>query len=387
MEEVPVTIIGGGVVGLAIAREFASKLGEDQVFLLEKNKYLGAEQSSRSSEVLHCGFYQEGLKRVLCKKGNRMLRDFCQTYGISMQDTGKLIVTQSEEEDNTLDELLHRYSSSVPGLRKLEPGEICGFEKNLRVYSAAYAPTTATMDTAGYIDTLARLGKDHGAHLLRQHEVKNIIPEKDHFVVEVQFGDDTCRFMTKTLINSAGLYSDKIARMVNPENNYEIVPVKGEYVEYVNKGKFSVSRNIYPMPWQFEHEGRTYKDFGAHLTPTSDGSIVRVGPIVSPVNEKDNYRYSISEEELIEKFLGKMEQFFVNGGGEEERKSFKTEIKPMLKPGHVGIIAEEKNTYDFIIRRDKKHPNCFQLVGMESPALTASLAIAEHVYDMYEQGK
>ncbi len=151
--------------------------------------------------------------------------------------------------------------------------------------------------------------------------------------------------------------------MLNPENQYEIVPVKGEYATFKNKGNITVNRNIYPVPWEFKENGRTFKDFGVHLTPLPGNNTIRVGPAVKPAQSKNDY----APEQTLDFFYKKIKRFFQNIKLDD------------LQADHVGILAEEKSTYDFIIELDNKYRNCLHLIGIESPGLTASLAIGKYV--------
>lgn len=367
MDEVPITIIGGGVVGLAIAHEFSSHLGADKVFLFEKNNHLGQEQSGRNSEVLHSGIYYSGLKARLARKGNELIREFCWNYDIALVDTGKLVVACSEEEDKTLDKLMRQAQEyDIPCLQKVTKQEATQLQPDLTVFSALYSKSTATIDSATYIRRLSELTRNLGAQVLTNSTVSNIFPEKDGFTLEVTRGKESYQFKTRVLINSAGLYADEIAKKINPDNRYEIVPVKGEYLRFA--GKNSIQRNIYPIPWQFEHAGRTYYDLGVHLTPLVDGT-VRVGPAVMPARHKQDYRM----EKSLNFFYDKIKPFFPT-------------IKDyLLQPDYAGVLAEEKNTSDFIIERDRQFPQCLQLVGIESPGLTASLAIGQYCWKLLEE--
>ncbi|MEK6846487.1 MAG: FAD-dependent oxidoreductase, partial [Nanoarchaeota archaeon] len=223
MEEVPLTIIGGGAVGLACAYELSDLLGADKVFLLEKHSKVGQEQSGRSSEVSHSGLYQEGLRARLCVEGNRLLREFCQEQNVPTIDTGKLIVATNEAEDKVLDELLQKAAQyNVPGLTKLtSKKEIQQLEPQVEAYSAIYSTTTSIIDSATYMQRLSALCTGRKAYVLTGREVIDIASQEDGFILKVKTPSHTEQWFTRYLVNSAGLYSDEIAKMVNPENKWE----------------------------------------------------------------------------------------------------------------------------------------------------------------------
>lgn len=368
--DIVMTVIGGGVIGLAIGNALSLYLGEENVCVLEKHAQFGTEQSGRSSEVLHAGLYYEGLKAKLCVEGNRLLREFCKKQDVPLLECGKLVVAVNEQEEGTLDQLLlHAERNEVEGLKLLTSRQISERESNIIARTALSSSTTGVIDSATYVQRLVSLNKYAGTILLPSHTVTNIGAEDDCFVVSITTPSETYTFSTRYLINSAGLYADDVARMINSENVYEIMPVKGEYVEFRCRESCAVRSNIYPVPWSFEHQGRIYYDLGVHLTPLVDRKTVRIGPAISPALRKNDYRFS------------KGAAFF-----HEKITSFFPVIKiDDLKEGHVGVLSEEKTHYDFVIERDARFAQCIHLVGMESPGLTASLAVAQHVLKMFRE--
>ncbi len=371
-DEMTVTVIGGGVIGLAVGKVFSSYLGKEKVCVLEKHAHFGMEQSGRSSEVLHAGLYYTGLKAKLCVEGNRLLREFCATYDVPLLHCGKLIVAMNEQEEKTLEQLLGQgQGNGVEGLRLLSADEVARKEPDVQARAALSSSTTGVIDTATYVQRLAILNRNVGTQLLLKHTVTDIFAKEEGFIISVATPSEKYSFSSRYVVNAAGLYADEIARMVHAENKYDIVPVKGEYAEFRCREGCAVSSNIYPVPWSFEHQGRTYYDLGIHLTPIMGGKTVRVGPAVSATLRKNDY---IFEKKAV---------FF-----QEKIKSFFPRITvDDLKEGHVGILSEEKNNYDFIIEHDTRFPPCIHLVGMESPGLTASLAVANHVLNMFKEKK
>jgi L-2-hydroxyglutarate oxidase LhgO len=365
MEEVPLTIIGGGAVGLACAYELSDLLGPEKVFLLEKNLKVGNEQSGRSSEVLHSGLYQEGLRARLCVEGNRLLREFCSAHAVPTIDTGKLIVATNEVEDKVLDELLQKAARyGVPGLTKLtSKKEIQQLEPQIEAYSAIYSATTSIIDSATFVQRLSTLCTERKAYVLTGREVIDITSQEEGFILTVKTPSHIEPWFTRYLINSAGLYSDEIAKNVNPENKWEIIPVKGEFAVFYGKNECTVSRNVYPVPRYCERGGTKVLIPGVHLTPRVGDRAIRVGPAMGITESKEDYNSNVAISEYVR----------------EAQPFFPAITDVNLHQDQAGIMAEEKNCKDFIIEPDAKYSRCLHLVGIKSPGLTASLAIGKYV--------
>jgi len=383
MEKIGTAIIGGGAVGLAIARAIAEK-GED-IFLFEKNPYLGDEQSGRNSGVIHAGLYysEAPLKRKLCVEGNRLLYAFCEEHGIPCVKTGKFIVAMNEEEDRMIDTYIENAAHSGAGdVRRVSAEEVREREENIKVFSALWSPETGIMDAASYIKCLADLARAKGAEIMTSTKVTGIRPEKNSFVIKIMTSDGQSEeFSAGRIINSAGLYSDEIARMINPDGPYRITPVRGEYY-YINS---SSSRkelalngtNIYPVQRPYFIDRVRHLAIGIHLTPTFEidsagkkviGNKYLVGPTSLPVTEKDD----------IEKGRKGPEHFYAGV------KDFFPGIKAEdLKMDYAGNRAKPASGGDFVIEKDRRYPGALNLIGIESPGLTASLAIADFVKKLY----
>ncbi len=376
VDTVPVTIVGGGAVGLAIAYELSRR--QNGVVVLEKHQNLGEEQSGRNSGVIHAGIYYDkgSLKANHCVNGNRLIYEFCARYDVPAARVGKLVVAVNEKEDGTLEGLLQRATDNgVEGLRYLKGREVTGIEPNVTAYSALFFPSTGIVDAAGLVKKLAGLAVQQGAAILKGRKVIGIEEDQGKFKVTVQTRDGIESFLTEFLINSAGLYSDEIARMVNPENDYRIVPGRGEYCTFnrLKKPELNVQTNIYPIPYERVVDGISYLAPGIHLTPTFGldgkidveiGSIINVGPAAQTVTIKDDYE---THRYPVELFYDKIRPFFphINHGD--------------LQLGYTGIWADLQGHKDFVITKDKKYDNCLHLLGLTSPALTSSLSIGKYV--------
>jgi len=377
MEKIDTAIIGGGAVGLAIACALA-KEGKD-IFLFEKNPYLGDEQSGRNSGVIHAGLYYRGypLKKKLCVEGNRLLYDFCEKNKVPFSKTGKFIVAVNAEEDKMIDRYIdNALDSGAPGVERVSPDYVREKEPNVNVYSALISPSTGILAAADYIKCLERFARSKGVEIMTSTKVTGITSGGSGFIVEIEEGGRKEEFTAEKIINSAGLYSDEIANMINPENEYKIIPVRGEYYCFDSSARSEISMNgtnIYPVQKEYSIDGVKHMAIGIHLTPVFDmdqngrkivGKKILVGPTSNAVREKED----------LEKGRAGAECFY------DGVKEFFPGIKPEdLKIDYAGNRSKLAGCGDFIIERDSKYSGAVNLVGIESPGLTASLAVAEFV--------
>ena len=360
------TIIGGGVIGLAVAKEITEKF--DEVYILEKEEKFGEHASGRSSEVNHAGIYYPlgSLKAKFCVEGNRLLREFCKKYGITHLDVGKLVVAVNEQEETELERLLIKSEQNgVPNPRIISGKEVRKIEPHVSCYAALEIPSSAVFDSASYLQTLAAIAQKKGAYLVNGTEVTNIETEKNKFKIHTKTeGVEQEPILTDFIINTAGVFSGKIAKMINPDNNYEIIPVKGESAIFSpSNPTLKVGRNIYPCPQEYVMKnGEITYTTGVHLTPTFDGQAT-VGPLYTNPRHREDYEISSS----VKDFLERVSPFF---------KSLEAEH---LRLHQAGISAKLAGHKDFMIKRNG---NCVHLLGIDSPGLTSSLAIGKYVKEM-----
>ena len=401
-EEIYITIIGGGVIGCAIAYEISSKSKRNIVIIEKNNQIKGENQSSRNSGVIHAGIYYpkdiEPLKARLCVEGNSLIYEFCNKYNIANKKTGKLVVATNQLEEEYLEDTYRiAQENKVPGVKIIDCKEVKKLEPNVKALSALYVPTSGIIDSVSLTDKLYRIAESSGAMFLVGNEVVQIEPFRDDFQVTIKSNNGTEIFRTKILINSAGLYSDEVAKMLNTGSPYEMNPIKGEYAKFYRTKREDISingLNIYPVPFgyrpdgqrlnvhfsQFQklyHEGKINKSVGVHLTPTLDikgsnysiGDTVTIGPAYSKPDGKEDYKPTRDEKY----FLNMINPLF-----------------PYLKLEDIslhqtGIRAKLKGRNDFVIERDPKYQNCINLIGIDSPGLTSSLAIAKYIKQLLEK--
>lgn len=365
MEEVNVTIIGSGVIGLAIASEIAADY--NRIVVLEKNDSFGQEISSRNSEVIHSGIYYPtgSLKASLCVEGAGKIYEICKRFNIPHQRIGKLIVASEENEIADLEELFERGKRNlVRGLTFLEANDIAKLEPNIKAVKAIYSPNTGIVDSHSLMKYFYDSAKDRGVIFAFQSEVTKIEKAKEGFVIGIN-KEEFC-FKTNILINCAGLFCDWVAQLsgVNiNESKYKIKFCKGSYFSYQMPSL--VNMLVYPVPHN-ELIG-----LGVHATLNLAGRL-RFGPDVEYVESID---YKVDE--------NKKKDFFMSAA-----KMLPGLQEDCLIPDQAGIRPKlygyGEKVRDFIIEQeaDKNLTGLINLIGIESPGLTASPAIAAMVKEM-----
>jgi L-2-hydroxyglutarate oxidase LhgO len=367
-----IAIIGAGVVGLAIAAQVASP--NRTVYVLEKNEKFGLETSSRHSGVIHSGIYYpyDSLKAKLCVEGNRLLYELCEKNGIGYKKLGKLIVASSDEEVEQLQELQERGKhNGAKSLRIISRREMKKLEPNVEGVAALLSPWTGIVDSYGLMQYFIARAKEDGAHIAYKTKVAGIEKAADGYAVTVEEnGKKGFSFTTRVLINCAGLYCDKIAELAGidiAKAGYRLHYCKGEYFSVGNGKNRMVSRLIYPVP---EHK---VTGVGIHVTLDLEG-MMRLGPSVEYVDGID-YNVDGKHKEAFYKSAKKMLPFIEYEDLEPEMAG----IRPKLQgPG--------EDIRDFVIRdeAEKGLPGLINLIGIESPGLTSSPAIARYVAELVE---
>jgi len=382
--EVDITIVGAGVVGCAVARELAQSGRE--IFVLEKNSGItrGENQSSRNSGVIHAGLYYDRslcpLKAGLCVEGNRLLYRFCEQYGVPFRQTGKLVVAANEEQAAVLETYRARAIENGVPVQRVTGARAGEFEPWVQAAAALLLPTSGIINPTVLVHKLHLFAMEKGAQFLSGTRVTNIHPQQDGLAVEIEYRDgarDT--FLTKLLINAAGLYADEVARMVQPASTYQIDPIRSETMKFYRSKRQNLKlqgMNVYPTPHQFTTPQGTYFSVGVHLTPTlttdnagesSIGPEVTVGPLSRPAHHKEEYGGGYQAADV---FLNQVRSFFP--GLQEDD----------LMPHQTGIQARLAGHQDWVIEFSDDERRCLNLLGIDSPGLTGSLAIARHVNEL-----
>lgn len=369
MEEANLVIIGGGVVGCAIARA-ASKRWDD-VFLVEQMPKLGMGSSSRNSGVIHSGLYYPtgSLKARHCVAGNRLTYEFCAKHHVPHRNCGKLVVAANKAEEQELEVLAERgRTNGIEGLRLIDRAAIRVREPHVNGYAALEVPSTGIVASEELVKAYARVATGQGAHVVTHARVARLEPKKETIAVGLALGNesDRARVTTETVaarcvVNAAGLFADEVAALLG-NTRYRIYPVRGEYCEVVRARSYLVNALVYPLP---HPEGLS---LGVHLTKTIWGTVL-VGPTARYVSDKTDYeRDRLPAEEFVRR-----------------AKPLLPELEAQdVMPAYSGLRAKlvppgGKGPADFILARDPAHPRAIHLVGIESPGLTAAPSIAEQV--------
>lgn len=388
IDRIPLAIAGAGVVGFAIGKELAeiSEFAEG-TFLFEKGSHLGEGQSGRNSGVIHAGLYYppDSLKARLCIEGCDEIKRFALDQGVAFIETGKYILATDSQEDKTLDiyiekslENYHRYGSphQDPGIEKVSGQEVTKKIPSVNCYSALYSRRTGIIDAASYLQALKQQTLKKGAHLLLRHEILAVHPTTDYVELEVKQPDGKiATYHADVFINAAGLSADYLAKMINPKFTPSIEPVRGEYCQFtITRENIDTKETcLYPVPRVYTLNGKTQTSLGIHLTPTFSidyegrqfiGKTVLVGPTAHPIEERNDYA---NNRMSIKYFHEQIKSFFPNIKEED------------LQLGDCGIRAKLKDYSDFIIERDAHYHNCVNIVGSDSPFLTASLRAGPYV--------
>ncbi len=375
MDSVDYTIVGGGVIGLAIAYYLVQKYPGKTTVVVEKNARLGEEQSTHNSGVLHAGwaYHPRSLKAELCAEGNRLLKQFALEHRVSYAETGKLVVACGDEEFEMLDWNLQRAIENRVPVQVLTQKRLREFEPNVKGIAGLYFPSAGIIDAGQYVNILEKLVEEQNGVILRKHEVKDVISREEKFVVQVVSGGRDYEFSTHLLINAAGLGAENIGKMINARFPYEIIPTKGEYMRFQRGMRDEIGMRgmcVYPLPQVMEGSvdeyGEPKRVLGNHLTPTLglDGALsdwVLVGPLRGDINVTGHTRNRSD-------FVSTLESFFP-GICEED-----------LRYDQIGIQAKLKNKSDFVIERDGLYPHALHVLA-DSPGLTASLAIGMYVVE------
>ncbi len=361
MERVDCIVIGAGVVGIAVARNLA--LAGREVVVLESAGAVGTGTSSRNSEVIHAGiYYRRGsLKARLCIKGREMLYRYCLEHGVAHRRCGKLIVATQGSQRETLRQIRGgAEANGVLDLRELTGAEAVAMEPKLSCVAALLSPSTGIIDSHGYMLSLQGDAEDHGAAFAFMSPVERGRITPTGFELDIG-GAEPTTILARCVINSGGLHAQHIMQDMAGFPARRIPPchyAKGNY--YTLSGRSPFSRLVYPVP---EDAG-----LGVHLTFDLGGQ-TRFGPDVEWVDSID---YSV-DARRAERFYRAIRPYWpaIPDGS--------------LQPGYAGIRPKVQGPgeppRDFVIQGPSDHGvnGLINLFGIESPGLTASLAIADHV--------
>ncbi|MBR0668562.1 NAD(P)/FAD-dependent oxidoreductase [Roseomonas hellenica] len=366
MEQVDAVVIGAGVVGLAVARALA--LAGREVLVLEAAEGIGTETSSRNSEVIHAGIYyaKGSLMARFCVEGKQRLYAYLRERGLPHANCGKLIVATSTEEAEKLESIRQRAAANgVEDLHRVSGNEARGIEPELSCTAALVSPSTGIIDSHAYMVSLQGDAENAGAIFVFHAPVTGGRVAEDGIELDVG-GAEPMTLKAALVVNSAGLHAPKLAanlRGLAPEHVPTAYYAKGNYFSLIGRSPFS--RLIYPVP--------VPGGLGTHLTIDLGGQ-ARFGPDVEWVDSLD---YEVDPK--------RGEGFYAS-----IRRWWPGLKDGALAPGYSGIrpkiVPPAVATQDFNVQGPSVHgvPGLINLFGIESPGLTASLALADHVSGIAE---
>ena len=345
-----IIIVGAGAIGLAIAHSL--RKSNKNILVVDKEKHFGQHTSSRNSQVIHSGIYypQKSNKAIHCLNGNTLLYNFCNKNAIPYNKTGKIIIAHNENELRQIKKLMDNgIKNGLKGLKIIDKNQLFKLEPHLKAEFGLYIPSTGIFDAHKFMSRLEYLSKKDDVDFLYNHEVKSI--QRKNKDISVFFNNNE-KVECKILINSAGLWSDKIANMFS-KKKHKLMFYKGDYYSS-SKHKNIFSHLIYPLP--------TKTSLGIHAVLDLEGN-VGFGPNAYPVSEidysNDDY-FKLDFFKSINKYVDiKYKDLSLNFSG----------IRPK-------IFSKNLTFEDFVI---DYQDNFLNLIGIESPGLTSSLSIAEKV--------
>ena len=368
MEEVDITIIGAGVIGLAIAAELSEKY--KNIVVLERHNSFGQETSSRNSEVIHAGIYYPygSLKARLCVEGAEYLYEICDEYSIPHRKTGKLIVAIDQSELMPLEDLFKRGNTNgVKDLALLEKSNVNKIEPNTNAIAAIYSPNTGIIDSHSLMKHFFNMAEGKGVLFAFRSEVGSLDKVKDGFIIGIK--QENYKFRSKIVVNCAGLSADYIAGLAGidvDKSGYRIKPCKGSYFAYTKPSP--VKTLIYPVPH------KELIGLGVHATLDLGGRL-RFGPDAEYVEFID-YRVDINKRDV-----------FYEGALKIILGLEKNAFIPDMAGIRSKLQGPGEGTKDFVITSEieKGLPGLINLIGIESPGLTASPAIAKIIRDIISE--
>ncbi|ORX62775.1 2-hydroxyglutarate dehydrogenase, partial [Hesseltinella vesiculosa] len=360
--EIDNVVIGAGVIGLALARKLATARPDESTLLLEKHLRPGEETSSRNSQVIHAGIYypEDSLKTKLCIKGKLALYDLLDKAGLPYRNIGKWVVAQDADQQHYLETLHAKAQRLGVPTHFLDHPTHQTIEPLVKARAILVSPTTGIVDVHRYMDYLAQDYQDHGGIVALSTPVQGL-----------RFADGLYQLRTpeatvvaRRVFNCAGLYADQVADWLLP-GKYRLHYARGHY--YTSPG-LRMDRLIYPCP------EKNLAGLGTHLTIDLAGQ-VRFGPDVQYIDSPTDYHVP---EHPPDQFLPAIQSYL------------QVDDALRLLPDYAGIrpkLAGPGEPFrDFLIHHEAPDgfPGLYTLMGIESPGLTSSLAIADHVHDLIQ---
>ena len=372
MNTYDVCIVGAGVVGCAIAREMAQRSSGSplRLVVLEQHERVGEVTSGRNSGVLHSGIHERpfSLKERLAREGSALAVSYAAQKGIPLLRTGMVIAISREDirrglwrEVSMLQRLWFNAWRTKTRVRFMTPSGLRAWEPNLQACCGIVIPSVSVIDSQAFVQSLKADSETFGTDFTFNNRVIGIEQDDTAYLVTT----DRQRFRAGCLINAAGLHADEVAALAPHRTNYTIRPLRGEYYELVTPDKKRlVGRLVYPaLPPHATGKG-------IHLSPRPNGQMF-VGPNEVAVEDKTDYTSRKTPPgvfvEALRKFLPALE--------ERDLRWAYSGIRPR-------VLTADGRKSDFIVSVEREDPPLINLIGIESPGLSAALALARHVGDL-----
>lgn len=390
-----VAVVGGGIVGVAIAREILIRHPDAEVTVFEKEDRLAYHQTGRNSGVVHAGLYYEpgSQKALLCRRGVGLLEDYCAQHDIPRIACGKVLVALDEVERGRLNNIEARATANgVPGIRTIGPEELREIEPFVRGVAALHSPSTSIVDYAQVTAALAADATAAGAKIMLSHEVTGLRSTGAEVVVTTRTADGSSESAFDQVIACGGLQSDRLAEMAGDGPDPVIMPFRGEYWALKPEKRHLVNGLVYPVP------DPRYPFLGVHVTPRVDGEVL-IGPNAVLALAREGYNWGkvsvpdlagVARTPAFWRFAkthwrtGIKEMY-----GSLSKKRFVAAARAYVPdiddddvvPGPSGIRAQALDADGGLVDdfRISVRNRVVLLRNAPSPAATSALAIAEHV--------
>src|SRR3954452_17722492 len=397
-----IAVVGGGILGVAVARELVKRRPDADVTLFEKEERLASHQTGRNSGVVHAGLYYEpgSQKAVLCRRGVGLLEEFCEQRGIRRIACGKVLVALDEVERARLDSIRQRaLANGVPGVAIIGPEQLRELEPHVLGIAALHSPSTSIVDYAEVTQALAADAVADGAKLLLGHEVVGLRTSGAEVVVTARSAGDSAETAFGRIVVCGGLQSDRLAELAGDEPDPVIMPFRGEYYALKPERRNLVNGLVYPVP------DPRYPFLGVHVTPRVDGEVL-IGPNAVLALAREGYTWGrISVPDVME--VARTPAFW-----RFARRHWRTGLREMygslskrrfvaaarayvpdigdddVVPGVAGIRAQALDSDGGLVDdfRISVRERVVLLRNAPSPAATSSLAIAEHIVTTMADG-
>ncbi len=385
-------VIGGGIIGISVARELKSRFPDSKISVIEKESSTGLHASGRNSGVLHAGFYYtaDTLKARFTRDGNKLLTEYCQNKNLRLNKCGKLVVAKNEAEDAMLDELMRRGNNNGVQLELIDKKDALSIEPKVKTFSRAiYSPNTSTADPKELIKAIESDAKDEGIDIYNNQGYIS--------GTNKQIKTNNSKHSAAYVINSAGLYADHIAKQFGFSEHYSILPFKGLYLKS-DQPAGTYRTNIYPVP-DLENPF-----LGVHFTIQVDGKF-KIGPTAIPALWREQYKgmsgfqykelvdiairslglmvhsdfgfKRLAATELLKYSRKRMVALASELVNDIEPKAYKKWAKPGIRAQLIDL-KKRKLEMDFVLEGDE---NSMHILNAVSPGWTCSIPFSAYVVD------